>query len=587
VDVELLDGALDDAFDDVVEVEALHEATDGARVQVKNARGVALATNGAADSAGCEAEDVTGVALLALDDVANDVVGVEALGEAANEARAKVEGLVGLLRVADNTANGARGQAENITRLTLDNVANDVVGVEALGKTTNEARAKVEGLVGVARLTDNTANGAGSKTENIARLTLDNVANDVVGVQALGKAANEARAQVEGLVGLLRVADNTANGARAETENGARLLALQDIANSVGKVKAVSEAADSARTEVEGLVRLVGVANNGTDSARAETENAAGLLALQDVADSVGKVKAVSEAADSAGTEVEGLVRLVRVANNRANSARAKVEGVTGLTLDVKAKTVDGVGDGVEERRDGAGHQVTLDDVEVADGLVEAERVDKVGDDLTLGLDANVDVVDNVLDLVNNAALDLSTNLDAVKDVLDVVDSVANNAALGDVKATNSVEDTVDGATDATANKAVDEVTSLNTDLDAVNSVLDVADSSREGVVDDAALHVQVVDVCLDTDVLEELSDALGGITGNVALDREVEARDDGEAAGDCVDVGNVVDGGKKSLTLGGHGHGGRREGESDESVLHLEKECVGINESGKVGKRE
>ena len=537
VDVKLLDGTLDDVADDVVEAEAVHEAADCAGVQVEDAGGLALAADNTADSAGCEAKDVAG---LALDNTLNDVVYVEAVGEAANGAGGKVEGLVGVARLADNVADGARSQTENIARLALDNALDDLVDVEAVSKTTDSAGAKVEGLVRVAGLANNAADSAGSKAKNIARLALDNTLNDVVDVQAVGEAANSAGGKVESLVGVLRVANDGANGARAEAEDGAGLLALQDVADGVVEVEALGKATDGARTKVEGLVSVLGVANNRADGARAKTEDGARLLTLDDAVNSVVEVKAVGEATDSAGTKVEGLVGVAAVAaEDRSDGARVKTESIAGVTLDIKTETVDGTGDAVEERGDGAGNDVTLDDVEAADSLVDSG--DKAVDDVTLGGNINVDVVDDVLDVVKNAALDLGTNLDAVEDVLDIVESVANNGALGHVEAADSVDDIVDGATDTVTNKAVDEVTGLDTNLDAVDCVLHVADSSRDGVVDDTALDI------------------------------EAKAGNDREAAGDGVDIDDVVDTGKE-LTLGGHGEGRRRKGESDESVLHLEK---------------
>jgi hypothetical protein len=289
-------------------------------------------------------------------------------------------------------------------------------------------------------------------------------------------------------------------------------------------------------------------------------------------------VQAIGEATDKARVEAEGLVSVAAVAaEDGADGTGAKVQGRTGVTLEAKTNAVDGVSDGVEERGDGAGNEVALDDGEVAEGLVEVEAGEEAVDEgialddgevanslveaeaadnallaeetveeVTLGGNIDVDVVDDVLDLANNAALDLGTDLDAVEDVLDVLELVADDGlvTLGDVQATDSVEEAVDGAADAVADEAVDEVAGLDTDLDTVDSVLDVADSSadssRKSVVDDAALDI------------------------------EAEARNDGKAAGDCADVDNVVET-AESLTLGGHGEGGRRKGESDESVLHLE----------------
>jgi hypothetical protein len=264
-------------------------------------------------------------------------------------------------------------------------------------------------------------------------------------------------------------------------------------------------------------------------------------------------VQAIGEATDKARVEAEGLVSVAAVAaEDGADGTGAKVQGRTGVTLEAKTNAVDGVSDGVEERGDGAGNEVALDDGEVAEGLVEVEAgenallAEETVEEVTLGGNIDVDVVDDVLDLANNAALDLGTDLDAVEDVLDVLELVADDGlvTLGDVQATDSVEEAVDGAADAVADEAVDEVAGLDTDLDTVDSVLDVADSSadssRKSVVDDAALDI------------------------------EAEARNDGKAAGDCADVDNVVET-AESLTLGGHGEGGRRKGESDESVLHLE----------------
>jgi hypothetical protein len=536
VDVELLDGTLDDVADDVVEAEAVHEAADGAGVQVDDAAGLALATDDAADGTGGEAKDVAG---LTLDDTLNDVVGVEAVGEAANGAGGEVEGLVGVARLADNVADGARSQTENIARLALDNALDDLVDVEAVSKTTDSAGAKVEGLVRVAGLANNAADGAGSKAKNIARLALDNTLDDLVGVEAVSETTDSAGAKVEGLVRVAGLANNVADSARGKAKDIAR-LALDNALNDVVDVQAIGEAANSAGGKVESLVGVLRVANDGADGTRAEAEDGAGLLALQDVADSVVEVEAVGEAANGARAEAEGLVSVAAVAaEDRADGARVKTESIAGVTLDIKTETVDGTGDAVEERGDGAGNDVTLDDVEAADSLVDSG--DKAVDDVTLGGNINVDVVDDVLDVVKNAALDLGTNLDAVEDVLDIVESVANNGALGHVEAADSVDDIVDGATDTVTNKAVDEVTGLDTNLDAVDCVLHVADSSRDGVVDDTALDI------------------------------EAKAGNDREAAGDGADIDDVVDTGKE-LTLGGHGEGRRRKGESDESVLHLEK---------------
>jgi hypothetical protein len=602
VDIEVLDRALDDAVDDVVEAEALHEATDGAGVQVEDAGRVTLCTNDAADGAGSEAENVAG---LALDDLVEDVSNIEAVSDAAGSARLEAEDAGRVTLGANNATDSAGSEAEDITRLALDDLVKDVSNVQALSGTANSAGTKVEGLVRVAGLANNTANGAGSKAEDIARLALDNVVNNAAKVEALGDAANSAGAKVEGLIGVARVANNGANGTRAEVK-GVTGVTLDDVVDGVAKVEAVGEATNEARAKVKSLVGVARVANNGADGTRAKVQGVT-RVALDDVVDGVAKVEAIGEATDEARVEAESLVSVAAVAakdgadgtgakvegvvgvalddlvNNvvgvqavgeatdkarveaeslvsvaavaakyGADGTGAKVQGITGVTLEAETNVVDSVGDAVEERGDSASDDVTLDDGKGAESLVEVEAREKVVDEgialddgevanglakvkaadntveeVTLGGDINVDVVDDVLDLVENAGV------------------ATNDGALGDVEATDSVEDAVESLANTAANNAVDEVASLDTDLDAVDSVLDVADSSRDssrkGVVDDAA------------------------------LDRKVKTRDDRKAAGDGIDVGDTG----KNVTLGGHGKGGRRKGESDESVLHLEKECV------------
>jgi len=320
----------------------------------------------------------------------------------------------------------------------------------------------------------------------------------------------------------------------------------------VSNVKAISGAANGAGAQVEGLVGLAR-AENGANSARAKVQGVAG-VALDDVVDGVAKVEAVGDTTDEARVEAKGLVSVAAVATkDGADGAGAKVEGVAGVTLEAKTDGVDGVGDGVEERGGGATDKgkVALDDgeVEVAESRVEVDAGEKVVDE-GITLDdaadslAEAEAAENTVvaeKAVEDVALGGNINVDVVDDVLDLV----HNTALEDVQAADSVEGAVDGATEAAANKTVDEVAGLDTDLDTVDSVLDAVDSSRDtsgkGVLDDAA------------------------------LDTEAKARNDGKAAGDSADVDNVVET-TKSLTLGGHGEGGRRKGESDKSVLHLEK---------------
>ena len=613
MDVELLDGTLDNALDDVVEAEAVHKATDGAGLEVQDAGRVTLCAGNATDSAGGEAKDVTGLALddavdnvssvealsdttssagleaedagrvtlgasdatngagskaeditrLALKNVSEDVGNVKAIGGTANSAGAKVEGLVRVARLANNRADGTRAKVQSVARVTLENVSEDVGNVEAIGGTANSAGAKVEGLVGVAGLASNTTDGAGGEVKDISRLTLDNVVENVSNVQAVGQATGSAGLQAESLVRVARLANNRADGARAETEDRARLLALDDVVDGVAEVEAVGKATDETGVKTNSLVSIAAVAaEEGAGGAGSKVQGIT-RVTLDDVVDNVVDVQAVGEATDETRVKTDGLVSVAAVAaEDRADGTRAKVESGASVALEAKTNAVDGVGDGVEERGDGAADKgkVTLDDgeVEVAKSLVEVDAGEEAVDE-GIALDdgkvadslAKVKATEGV---VEEVTLGGNTNVDVADDLLDRVD----NAALGDVQATESVDNAVNGLTDAAANNAVDEVAGLDTDLDAVDSVLDSVDGARDttgkGVLDDAALDI------------------------------EAEARNNRKAAGDGADVDNVVKA-AESLTLGGHGHGGRREGKSDESVLHLEKECVVLTKVGKLVK--
>jgi len=602
VDIELLDGTLDNALDDVVEAEAVHEATDGAGLQVENAGGLTLAADDATDSAGSKAEDRAG---LTLDNVVNSVAEVQAVGKTTNEARVEAKGLVSIAVVANNVADGTRAKVESVTRVALDNIVDSVAQVQAVGKTTNEARVEAEGLVSIAVVANNVADGARAKVEGVARVALDDVVNSLTKAEAVGKTTNEARVKTEGLVSLAVTTNNRADGTGAEVKGVAR-VALDDVVDGVAKVEAVGEATDEAGVKTKGLVGVAAAAaENGASSAGSKVEGVA-RVTLDDLADAVAKVEAVGEATDEAGVKTKSLVGVaVAAAEDRADGTGAKVQGVAGVTLDdlvdnvvgvqavgeatnkagvktkslvgvaavatedradgtgakvqgragvtleAKVKGVDGVGDAVEERGDGTSNdgKVTLDDGKVAKSLVEVEAgeeavdesiaLDDAADSLSEAEGADEAVVTEKA--VEEVALGGNIDIDVVDDVLDLADK----AALGDVQAADSVEEAVNGTTDTAANKTVDEVAGLDTDLDAVDSVLDAVDGSRDtagkGVVDDAA------------------------------LDTEAEARDNGKAAGDGVDVDNIVKA-AKSLTLGGHGKGGGRKGQSDESVLHLEK---------------
>jgi predicted transcriptional regulator len=548
VDIKLLDRTLDDALGDVVEAEAVHEAADGAGVQVKDAGRVTLCANEATDGAGSKAEDVTG---LALDDAVGNVSDVKTVGEAAGGARlqAKHAGRVAL--GANEATNRTGSKAEDITGLTLDNLVKNVGDVQSLSGAANGARAKVEGLAGVSRATEDGANGAGAKVKGVTGVTLDDLVEDVSNVKAISGAANGARAKVKGLVRVAGATEDGADRAGAKVQGVARVT-LDNVVEDVSNVKAISGAANGAGAQVEGLVGLAR-AENGANSARAKVQGVAG-VALDDVVDGVAKVEAVGDTTDEARVEAKGLVSVAAVATkDGADGTGAKVEGVAGVTLEAKTDRVDGVGDGVEERGGGATDKgkVALDDreVEVAESRVEVDAGEKVVDE-GITLDdaadslAEAEGAENTVvaeKAVEDVALGGNINVDVVDDVLDLV----HNTALEDVQAADSVEGAVDGATEAAANEAIDEVAGLDTDLDTVDSVLDAVDSSRDtsgkGVLDDAA------------------------------LDTEAKARNDGKAAGDSADVDDVVET-TKSLTLGGHGEGGRRKGESDKSVLHLEK---------------
>ena len=111
MDIELLDGTLDNALDDVVEAEAVHEATNGAGLQVEDAGGLALAADDATNSAGSKAEDRAG---LTLDNVVNSVAEVQAVGKTTNEARVEAKGLVSIAVVANNVADGTRAKVEGL-----------------------------------------------------------------------------------------------------------------------------------------------------------------------------------------------------------------------------------------------------------------------------------------------------------------------------------------------------------------------------------------------------------------------------------------------------------------------------------------
>jgi len=548
VDIELLDGTLDNALDDVVEAEAVHEATNGAGLQVEDAGGLALAADDATNSAGSKAEDRAG---LTLDNVVNSVAEVQAVGKTTNEARVEAKGLVSIAVVANNVADGTRAKVESVTRVALDNIVDSVAQVQAVGKTTNEARVEAEGLVSIAVVANNVADGARAKVEGVARVALDDVVNSLTKAEAVGKTTNEARVKTEGLVSLAVTTNNRADGTGAEVKGVAR-VALDDVVDGVAKVEAVGEATDEAGVKTKGLVGVAAAAaENGASSAGSKVEGVA-RVTLDDLADGVAKVEAVGEATDEAGVKTKSLVGVAAVAaENRADGTGAKVQGRAGVTLEAKVEGVEGVGDAVEERGDGASNdgKVTLNDGEVAKSLVEVEAgeeavdesiaLDDAADSLSEAEGADEAVVTEKA--VEEVALGGNIDIDVVDDVLDLADK----AALGDVQAADSVEEAVNGTTDTAANKTVDEVAGLDTDLDAVDSVLDAVDGSRDttgkGVVDDAA------------------------------LDTEAEARDNGKAAGDGVDVDNIVKA-AKSLTLGGHGKGGGRKGQSDESVLHLEK---------------
>ena len=320
----------------------------------------------------------------------------------------------------------------------------------------------------------------------------------------------------------------------------------------MAKVEAVGEATDEAGVKTKSLVGVaVAAAEDRADGTGAKVQGVAGVT-LDDLVDNVVGVQAVGEATDEARVKTKSLVGVAAVATeDRADGTGAKVQGRAGVTLEAKVEGVEGVGDAVEERGDGASNdgKVTLNDGEVAKSLVEVEAgeeavdesiaLDDAADSLSEAEGADEAVVTEKA--VEEVALGGNIDIDVVDDVLDLADK----AALGDVQAADSVEEAVNGTTDTAANKTVDEVAGLDTDLDAVDSVLDAVDGSRDttgkGVVDDAA------------------------------LDTEAEARDNGKAAGDGVDVDNIVKA-AKSLTLGGHGKGGGRKGQSDESVLHLEK---------------
>jgi hypothetical protein len=436
---------------------------------------------------------------LALDDLVSDVSDVKTVGEAAGGAglQAKDAGRVTLC--ANEATNGAGSKAEDGAGVALDDLVGNVSDVKTISETTNSAGAKVEGLVRLARAEDG-ANSTGAKVQGAAGITLDNLVSDVSDVQAVGQAANEAGAEVEGLVGVARAANDRADGSRTETDDRARLLALDDLVDGVAKVEAVGEAADEARVEAKGLVRVLAVA----------TEDG-------------------------------------------ANGTGAQVQGIISGTLEAKTEGADGVGDGVGERSDGAADEgdVALDDgeVEVAESRFDVDAGEEVvNDGITLDDAADslteAEVAENAV-VAENAAEDIALGGNVKVDVVDDVLDLVHDTALESVQAADSVEDVVDGATEAAANDAVDEVAGLDADLDAVDSVLDAVDSSRDtagkGVVDDAA------------------------------LDTKAEARNEGKALGDGADVDKVVET-TKSLTLGGHGEGGRRKGESDKSVLHLEK---------------
>jgi hypothetical protein len=490
---------------------------------------------------------------LALDDLVSDVSDVKTVGEAAGGAglQAKDAGRVTLC--ANEATNGAGSKAEDGAGVALDDLVGNVSDVKTISETTNSAGAKVEGLVRLARAEDG-ANSTGAKVQGAAGITLDNLVSDVSDVQAVGQAANEAGAEVEGLVGVARAANDRADGSRTETDDRARLLALDDLVDGVAKVEAVGEAADEARVKTKGLVRVVAVATeDGADGTGTKVEGVAGVT-LDDLVDSVAKVKAVGEATDEARVEAKGLVRVLAVATeDGANGTGAQVQGIISGTLEAKTEGADGVGDGVGERSDGAADEgdVALDDgeVEVAESRFDVDAGEEVVDD-GIALDDAADslteaeVAENAV-VAENAAEDIALGGNVKVDVVDDVLDLVHDTALEDVKAADSVKSTVDGAAEAAANNAVDEIAGLNTDLDAIDSVLDAVDGSRDtagkGVVDDAA------------------------------LDTKAEARNDGKAFGDGADVENVVET-TKSLTLGGHGEGGRRKGESDKSVLHLEK---------------
>jgi hypothetical protein len=373
-------------------------------------------------------------------------------------------------------------------------------------------------------------------------------------VKAVGDTANSAGAKVEGLVSVAAVAtEDGAGDTRAKVQSVAR-VALDNLVDDAVGVQAVSEATDKARVKTKGLVSVVAVATeDGAGDTGAKVQSVA-RVALDDFVDDAVGVQAVGEATDKARVKTESLVSVVAVATeDGAGDTGAKVQGFISGTLEAKAKGTDGVGNGVGERSDGATDKgkVTLDDrkVEVAESRFDVNAGEEVVDEgITLNDAADslteAEAAENTVvaeKAVEDVALGGNVNADVVDDVLDLV----YDTALGDIEATDGVEDVVDGVTEAGANDAVDEVAGLDTNLDAVDSVLDAVDSSRDtagkSVVDDAT------------------------------LDTKAEARNDGKAFGDGADVDKVVET-TKSLTLGGHGEGGRRKGESDKSVLHLEK---------------
>jgi hypothetical protein len=289
VDVELLDGALDDALDNVVEAEAVHEATDGAGVQVEDAGRVALAANNATDSAGSETKNITG---LTLDNTLDNVVDVKAVGKATGGAGLQAEDAGRVTLAANNTANGAGSKAKNIAGLALDHVVEDGSNVKALGEATGGAGSEVEGLVRVAVAANDGADGTRAKVKGVARVTLDDVVDNVVGVQAVGKTTNEAGVETKGLVSIAVVANDRADGTGAKVE-GVTGVTLDDVADSLAKVEAVGQATDEARVKTKSLVGVAAVAaEDRASSTRAKVEGVA-RVALDDVVDGVSEVKAV------------------------------------------------------------------------------------------------------------------------------------------------------------------------------------------------------------------------------------------------------------------------------------------------------